>query len=180
MHLIPCIKCGQESKYHENGTGRHCFCPHSSPKGVSTPLRLTLTLRKKSLRKMALDAAFRLGSRHISPPPPWRAGRTPAPDLNRGIKIIKRPDDAGGAILGQVPCIFNGDLLCSRFSSATIAPVLGKWPVSCQPRVAVPEDSTGLFELCLQHGAAERRFRVVKPQTAAWKSTLPDAAVRSF
>ena len=47
------------------------------------------------------------------------------------------------------------------------------------------QDSTSLFELCLQHGAAEKRLRAVKPQTAACKSsasvsTLPDAAVIEF
>ena len=29
------------------------------------------------------------------------------------------------------------------------------------------ENSTSLFELCLHHGAAERRLRVVKPQPTA-------------
>ena len=58
-----------------------------------------------------------------------------------------------------------------------------KWQVSCYP--AVPEDSTSLLELCLQHGAAEKRFRVVKLQAAAWKSgasvsTLPDAGEIGF
>ena len=78
--------------------------------------------------------------------------------------------------------ILNGDLRCSRFSLRRSRLSSAKWQVSCH---AVPEDSTSLFELCLQHGAAEKRFRAVKPQTAAWKSgssvsTLPDAAVIEF
>ena len=45
--------------------------------------------------------------------PSWNARCwPPAPALKRGIKIIKRPDDAGGAILGQVDC-FLKDVLAT-------------------------------------------------------------------
>ena len=84
---------------------------------------------------------------------------------------LHRPE----SIPGQLK-IFLGDR--SQAGSLLSSATSGKSAVNSQ-------DSTSLFELCLQHGAAEKRFRAVKPQTAACKSsasvsTLPDAAVIEF
>lgn len=85
--------------------------------------------------------------------------------------------------LDTVRGILNGDLRCSRFSLRRSRAS----PLQVAGQLSVPKDLTSLSELCLQHRAAEKRFRAVKPQAAraaagnsgfsvSRVSTLPDAA----
>ena len=116
----------------------------------------------------------------LVPPPPFVRISEPSvapPQLGLALLAVTQGTDAEQ--------LLNLTTVISSSRDFRGPPLSSKWQVSCHPRVAVLQDPTSVFELCLQHGAAERRFRVAKPQTVAWKSdasvsTLPDAAVIEF